>query len=117
MNFHIKRRTGELSRKLERGTSSISMVFRAVVFTFIPTALELALVCGILWRQFSAPVAGECRRKQIDEGGKDLHNLSFATAAVRRCCYYVFYEADLHHPFHRLAFCSISIVLSKLPTS
>ena len=58
MNFHIKRRTGDLSRKLERGTRSISMVFRAVVFTFIPTALELSLVCGILWQQFSAPVAG-----------------------------------------------------------
>ena len=59
MNFHIKRRTGDLSRKLERGTRSISMVFRAVVFTFLPTALELALVCGILWKQFSAPVAGK----------------------------------------------------------
>eukprot|EP00191_Tetraselmis_sp_GSL018_P021394 CAMPEP_0177593098 /NCGR_PEP_ID=MMETSP0419_2-20121207/8937_1 /TAXON_ID=582737 /ORGANISM="Tetraselmis sp., Strain GSL018" /LENGTH=548 /DNA_ID=CAMNT_0019084059 /DNA_START=514 /DNA_END=2160 /DNA_ORIENTATION=- len=57
-SFHIKRRTGELSRKLERGTQSINMVFRAIVFTFIPTVVELALVCGILWTSFSAPVAG-----------------------------------------------------------
>lgn len=34
------------------------MVFRALVFTFLPTALELCLVCGILWTQFSALVAG-----------------------------------------------------------
>eukprot|EP00873_Tetraselmis_striata_P021767 jgi/Tetstr1/442031/TSEL_030212.t1 len=58
MQFHLNRRTGELSRKLERGTRSVGMVFRAVVFTFMPTVVELLLVCGILWSSFSAPVAG-----------------------------------------------------------
>ena len=29
------------------------MVFRAVVFTFLPTAFELVLVCGLLWHAFS----------------------------------------------------------------
>ena len=29
------------------------MVFRAVVFTFVPTMVELALVCFLLWRAFS----------------------------------------------------------------
>lgn len=33
---------GSLSRMLERGTRSIAMIFRAIVFTFVPTALELA---------------------------------------------------------------------------
>jgi hypothetical protein len=36
------------------------MVFRAMVFTFLPTVVELVLVCGILWTTFSPPVAGEC---------------------------------------------------------
>lgn len=33
------------------------MVFRAVVFTFVPTALELVLVCGLLARSFAPQVA------------------------------------------------------------
>ena len=34
------------------------MVFRAVVFTFIPTAVELVLVCGLLSRTFTPIVSG-----------------------------------------------------------
>ena len=33
------------------------MVFRAVVFTFIPTAVELVLVCGLLSRTFTPVVS------------------------------------------------------------
>ncbi|KAK9836126.1 hypothetical protein WJX81_003499 [Elliptochloris bilobata] len=57
INFHLERRTGALSRILERGTRSVAMVFRAVVFTFIPTAIELVLVCGLLARTFAPAVA------------------------------------------------------------
>ena len=35
---------GTLSRVLERGTRSIAVMFRAVVFTFIPTAIELVSI-------------------------------------------------------------------------
>ena len=34
------------------------MVFRAVVFTFLPTAVELVLVCGLLARTFTPIVSG-----------------------------------------------------------
>ncbi|KAK9905738.1 hypothetical protein WJX75_005420 [Coccomyxa subellipsoidea] len=57
INFHLERRTGALSRILERGTRSVSMVFRAVVFTFLPTAIELVLVCGLLARTFTPIVS------------------------------------------------------------
>ncbi|KAK9862805.1 hypothetical protein WJX84_006068 [Apatococcus fuscideae] len=50
--FHLERRTGTLTRILERGTRAVAMVFRAVVFTFIPTFVELVLVCGLLARTF-----------------------------------------------------------------
>ena len=53
LSFHLERRTGALQRIIDRGTRSVSMVFRAVVFTFLPTAIELALVCGLLWHAFS----------------------------------------------------------------
>lgn len=33
------------------------MVFRAVVFTFIPTAVELVLVCALLAKSFQPLVA------------------------------------------------------------
>jgi len=33
------------------------MVFRAVVFTFMPTAIELVLVCGLLARTFTPIVS------------------------------------------------------------
>ena len=32
---------GALSRMLERGARSVAMIFRAIVFTFLPTAVEL----------------------------------------------------------------------------
>ena len=53
LSFHLDRRTGALQRIIDRGTRSITMVFRAVVFTFVPTMVELALVCFLLWRAFS----------------------------------------------------------------
>jgi ABC-type transport system involved in Fe-S cluster assembly fused permease/ATPase subunit len=42
---------------LTTGTRSIAMIFRAIVFTFIPTAVELVLVCGLLGRIFQPVVA------------------------------------------------------------
>ena len=53
LSFHLDRRTGALQRIIDRGTRSITMVFRAVVFTFMPTAMELVLVCALLWNAFS----------------------------------------------------------------
>jgi|TARA_B100001142_G_scaffold316328_1_gene356014 ABC-type multidrug transport system fused ATPase/permease subunit len=52
LSFHLDRRTGALQRIIDRGTRSITMVFRAVVFTFLPTAMELVLVCALLWKAF-----------------------------------------------------------------
>lgn len=39
------------------GTRSVGMMFRAVVFTFMPTAIELGLVCTLLARRFRPAVA------------------------------------------------------------
>jgi len=54
--FHVDRRTGSLSRTLDRGVRSTAMVFRAVVFTFFPTVVELVAVCALLWHTFSGAV-------------------------------------------------------------
>ena len=50
MAFYTGSRTGGLARIIERGTRSVAMTYRAVVFTFIPTAVELVLVCWLLSR-------------------------------------------------------------------
>ena len=47
-----------LSQKLLiAGTRSVGMMFRAVVFTFMPTAIELILVCTLLAQRFRPAVA------------------------------------------------------------
>ncbi len=50
--FHLSRRTGGLSRDIERGTNGISFLMRFLVFNIVPTFLELFLVMGILWQQY-----------------------------------------------------------------
>ena len=57
LHFHLDRNTGSLSRMLERGARSIAMIFRAVVFTLAPTALELVAVCVLLARSFRPSVS------------------------------------------------------------
>jgi ABC-type transport system involved in Fe-S cluster assembly fused permease/ATPase subunit len=46
--FHLDRRTGGLSRAIERGTKGIDFLLRFTLFNILPTLLEIALVCGIL---------------------------------------------------------------------
>lgn len=48
LDFHLNRRTGGLSRDIERGTSGISFILRFMIFNIIPTILELALVVVLL---------------------------------------------------------------------
>ncbi|KAI8464686.1 MAG: ATP-binding cassette superfamily [Monoraphidium minutum] len=58
ISFHLDRKTGRLSRILERGTRSVQMLYRAVLFTFAPTALELVFVIALLGARFSPVTAG-----------------------------------------------------------
>jgi len=52
LSFHLSRRTGGLSRDIERGVNGISFLMRFLVFNIVPTFLELFLVMGILWQQY-----------------------------------------------------------------
>jgi ATP-binding cassette subfamily B protein len=53
LDFHLSRKTGGLSRDIERGTSGISFLLRFLLFNIIPTLFELFLVAVILFKQFS----------------------------------------------------------------
>ena len=48
LDFHLSRRTGGLSRDVERGVAGISFLLRFSLFNIVPTVLELALVAAIL---------------------------------------------------------------------
>jgi ABC-type transport system involved in Fe-S cluster assembly fused permease/ATPase subunit len=49
LRFHLERKTGGVSRAVERGTKGIEFLLRFMLFNVLPTVLEVAMVCGILW--------------------------------------------------------------------
>ncbi|MFC3693675.1 ABCB family ABC transporter ATP-binding protein/permease [Chenggangzhangella methanolivorans] len=62
LRFHLGRRTGAVSRIVDRGRLAIETLTRTALLTVVPTILEFALVLGVLawqfgWR-YSAVVAG-----------------------------------------------------------
>ena len=52
LRFHLDRQTGGLSRAIERGVKGIEFLLTFMLFNIIPTFLEIAMVCGILWAVF-----------------------------------------------------------------
>lgn len=53
LDFHISRKTGGLSRDIERGTRGIGFLLRFALFNIVPTLLEILLVTGILFVSYS----------------------------------------------------------------
>ena len=53
LRFHLRRRTGGLSRVIERGKVGIETIVRLAMMFGIPTVLEFVLTAFILWNQFS----------------------------------------------------------------
>jgi ATP-binding cassette subfamily B protein len=53
LRYHLERRTGGLSRAIERGTAGIDFLLSFMLFNVVPTLVEILLVCAILWRLFS----------------------------------------------------------------
>ncbi|QJR16202.1 ABCB family ABC transporter ATP-binding protein/permease [Usitatibacter palustris] len=52
LRFHLERQTGGLTREIERGTRGISTLLSFMVFSVLPTLLEMALVTGFLIVRF-----------------------------------------------------------------
>jgi len=52
LRFHMDRRTGGLSRAIERGIKGIDFLLRFMLFNILPTLVEIGLVCAILWSLF-----------------------------------------------------------------
>lgn len=54
LRFHLDRRTGSVTRDLERGTQSLSSLSNYFVFIVFPTVFEIILVTVILFGSYSA---------------------------------------------------------------
>jgi ATP-binding cassette, subfamily B, heavy metal transporter len=52
LRFHLERKTGGLTRILERGRNSIETIVRTTVLTAVPTLVEFFLILGIFLFQF-----------------------------------------------------------------
>src|SRR5215213_305491 len=54
LRFHLERRTGSLTKVVERGTKSIDMMLYFLLFNIAPTVIELAAICIIFLVKFGA---------------------------------------------------------------
>ena len=53
LRYHLEKRTGGLSRIIERGIRSIGFLFRFLLFNIGPTLLQLAIAGGAFWIAYS----------------------------------------------------------------
>src|SRR5471032_225197 len=52
LRFHLERKTGGLTRVLERGRLGIEVIVRMVILQLVPTIIEVTLIMGVLLWQF-----------------------------------------------------------------
>ena len=56
LRFHLARRTGEVTKVIERGTKSIDVMLYFLLFNIAPTVIELAAVAIIFYISFGWPL-------------------------------------------------------------
>jgi ATP-binding cassette subfamily B protein len=52
LRFHLERKTGGLTRVLERGRNGIEVIVRTIILQLVPTVVELAMVAAVLMFHF-----------------------------------------------------------------
>jgi len=52
LRFHLSRRTGEVTKIVERGSKSINSMIYFLLFNIAPTAVEMVVVAGIFYVKF-----------------------------------------------------------------
>lgn len=58
LNFHLERKTGYITRIIERGNAALESFLRFATFNIIPTFTEVLLVSFTLWIVYNAKYAG-----------------------------------------------------------
>src|SRR5665811_794959 len=52
LRYHLQRRTGGLSRTIERGVKGIESIVRFTILNGAPTIIEFAFMAAVIWYQF-----------------------------------------------------------------
>src|SRR6201985_1788574 len=52
LRFHLERKTGGLTRVLERGRAGIEVIVRMVILQLVPTIVEVLMISGVLLWEF-----------------------------------------------------------------
>ena len=52
LRFHLERRTGAVTKVIERGAKSIDMMLYFLLFNLAPTILQLTIVAVLFWTEF-----------------------------------------------------------------
>ena len=58
LRFHLERKTGGLTRVLERGRNAIETIVRVIMLTAVPTVVEFTLILVVLFVQFDITYVG-----------------------------------------------------------
>ena len=100
LRFHLERKTGAISRDLERGTRSVSSILNYLVFSILPMLVEFSLVALVLLGNY-APV---------------FALVTFATVAVYIAFTFAITEwrMDFRHTMNRLESSSNGQALDSL---
>jgi len=60
LRYHLERKTGAISRDLERGSRSVSSILNYLTFSILPTIVEFGLIAGILVTHYDPEFAIVC---------------------------------------------------------
>ena len=83
LRFHLERKTGGLTRVLERGRNGIETIVRMVMLQLVPTIVELALIVGVLFWQFDwRYVRGQSRSRSRSTCGSPMSRPSGASRSA-----------------------------------
>src|SRR3546814_4822840 len=77
LRFHLARRTGEVTKVIERGTKSIDTMLYFLLFNIAPTIVELAAVLIIFWTKFS-------RSEEHTSELQSLMRISYAVFCLKK---------------------------------
>lgn len=53
LRYHLERKTGGISRDIDRGTRSVSSLLNYMVFSILPTLVEVLMIAGILLGKYN----------------------------------------------------------------
>jgi hypothetical protein len=65
LRFHLERRTGSLTKIVERGTKSIDTMLYFILFNIAPTVIELLAICVIFFVKFGPGLGSTCGRSWL----------------------------------------------------